>query len=78
RRKLNEGFHQVYGTTPFGYLRNCRLNQAKWLLMTSECPVEEIASVVGYTSRSRFATAFRQQLGINPKAFQIQAWQCAS
>lgn len=78
RRKLNEGFHQVYGTTPFGYLRNCRLNRAKWLLMSSERPIEEIASVVGYTSRSRFATAFRQQLGINPKAFQIQAWHYAS
>lgn len=78
RRKLNEGFHQVYGTTPFGYLRDCRLFQARWLLSNSEQSVEEIAATVGYTSRSRFASAFRQHLGINPKAFQMQTWQHAS
>lgn len=78
RRKLNEGFHQVYGTTPFGYLRDCRLFQARWLLSNSEQSVEEIAATVGYTSRSRFASAFRQHLGINPKTFQMQAWQYAS
>ena len=78
RRKLNEGFHQVYGTTPFSYLRDCRLLQARWLLVNSEQSVEEIAATVGYKSRSRFASAFRQHLGVNPKAFQIQAWQYAS
>lgn len=78
RRKLNEGFHQVYGITPFGYLRDCRLLQAQWLLINSEQSVEEIAAMVGYTSRSRFASAFRQRLGVNPKTFQIQAWQYAS
>ncbi|MEM9808850.1 MAG: AraC family transcriptional regulator [Cyanobacteria bacterium P01_D01_bin.56] len=78
RRKLNEGFHKAFYTTPFGYLRNCRLNQANWLLMTSELSVEEVAAAVGYTSRSRFASAFRQRSGVNPKALQLQAWQYAS
>ena len=78
RRKLNEGFHKVFHTTPFGYLRNCRLDQANWLLMTSELSIEEVAAAVGYTSRSRFASAFRQRSGVNPKAFQLQAWQYAS
>ncbi|MEM6453347.1 MAG: AraC family transcriptional regulator [Cyanobacteria bacterium P01_D01_bin.105] len=36
RFKLNQGFRQVYGTTPFGYVRDCRLQQAKRLLITSE------------------------------------------
>ncbi|MEM8611746.1 MAG: helix-turn-helix transcriptional regulator [Cyanobacteria bacterium P01_H01_bin.105] len=78
RRKLNEGFRTVYKTTPFGYLRNCRLNQANWLLMTSELSIGEVGAAVGYTSRSRFASAFRQRSGVNPKAFQLQAWQYAS
>ena len=77
RSKLNQGFHQIYGVTPYGYLRRCRMRQAKRLLMTSELSVEEVALTVGYKSRSRFATAFRQDFGINPKAFQIQAYQCA-
>ena len=78
RLKINQGFHQVYGTTPFGYLRDYRLTQAKRLLMTSELSVAQVAAAVGYSSRSRFATAFRQRTGINPKTFQLQTWPYAS
>ena len=78
RLKINQGFHQVYGTTPFGYLKDYRLTQAKRLLMTSELSVSQVAAAVGYGSRSRFATAFRQRVGINPKTFQLQTWPYAS
>ncbi|MEM9451784.1 MAG: AraC family transcriptional regulator [Cyanobacteria bacterium P01_E01_bin.6] len=70
RLKLNHGFHHVYGTTPFRYLRNCRLAQARLLLTDSMLSVEDIAYRVGYTSRSRFATAFCQLFGLNPKTLQ--------
>lgn len=73
RLKLNQGFHRVYGTTPFSYLRECRLTKAHYLLMTSDLSVSEVAIAVGYTCRSKFATAFRQWRGINPKAYQMQA-----
>ena len=75
RKKLYQGFREVYGTTPLGYSRNCRLAQARRLLMTSALSVEEVAATVGYTNRSKFAAVFRQLIGINPKAFQMQAWQ---
>ena len=78
RLKLNQGFHQVYDTTPFRYLRDCRLNQAQRLLMTTDMSVESVAAAVGYSSRNHFAKAFRRQTGLNPKAFQMQVWQCAS
>ena len=71
RLKLNQGFHHVYGTTPYRYLRNFRLQLAQYLLTTSESAVEEVAHKVGYTSRSNFATAFRKQFGLNPKTFQL-------
>lgn len=78
RLKLNQGFAQVYGTTPFGYLKSCRMNLAQHLLLTANLSIEGVAGRVGYTSRSRFATAFRQQFGLNPKTFQVHAWQRAS
>lgn len=78
RLKLNQGFDRVYHTTPFGYLRKCRLAKARRLLMTSELSIEQVASKVGYTSRSRFATAFRQDFGLNPKMFQVQSLNRAS
>jgi AraC-like DNA-binding protein len=78
RLKLNQGFREVYGTTPYGYLRDCRLWQAQRLLMTSELAIADIAASVGYNNRSHFALAFRQATGLNPKTFQLQAWQWAS
>ena len=78
RLKLNQGFHEVYGTTPFQYLRDCRLGVARRLLMTSDRPIESIAAAVGYSSRNHFAKAFRRQTGLNPKAFQMQVQRLAS
>ncbi|MBE7385515.1 MAG: helix-turn-helix transcriptional regulator [Leptolyngbya sp. SIO1E4] len=78
RLKLNQGFHNVYGTTPYGYLRYCRLLQARRLLMISDLAIVEIAAAVGYNNRSHFALAFRQTFGVNPKSFQMQMWQQAS
>lgn len=72
RRKLNEGFRQVLGTTPFGYLRDHRLELARQLLINSETPVEEIALAIGYVNRGNFAAAFRKKFGMNPKAYQLQ------
>jgi len=75
RSKLHQSFRTVYGTTPFGYLRGMRLWQAQRLLMTSDLSVEEVAITVGYTSRSRFASAFRDTYNLNPKPFQLQTRQ---
>lgn len=72
RFKLNHGFHHIFGTTPFRYLRTCRLELASHLLLTSRETVDMIAYRVGYNNRSRFAAAFRKEFGLNPKTFQIQ------
>lgn len=76
RLKLNHGFHHVYGTTPYRYLRTCRLAKARELLLTLDLGITEIADRVGYTSRSSFSTAFHQQFGLSPKAFQFYSRNC--
>ena len=73
RFKLNYGFNYVYGATPFRYLRDCRLEQARHLLFTSKLAVGEVAHQVGYTSNSSFTSAFRKQFGLNPKTFQLHS-----
>ncbi|MGD1908244.1 MAG: helix-turn-helix transcriptional regulator [Leptolyngbyaceae cyanobacterium] len=78
RLKLYQGFHAVYDTTPLGYLRNHRMGQAYRLFKTSDWSVSQVAAAVGYTSRNRFATAFRQSIGLNPKALQLQLQRYAS
>ena len=59
RLKLNQGFHHLYNTTPFGYLRNYRLRQAKSLLMTSELSVEDDYFVSDASTATRTDTSIR-------------------
>ncbi|MCG8362026.1 MAG: helix-turn-helix transcriptional regulator [Pseudanabaenales cyanobacterium] len=77
RLKLNQGFHQVYGATPGGYSRNCRLWQARRLLMTSDLSIGQVTATVGYTCRGNFAKIFRQQMSLTPKVFQMEVWRHA-
>jgi AraC-like DNA-binding protein len=66
---LKRGFRQLFGTTVFGYLYQQRMEYAKQLLQQRELNVSQVAKKVGYSSQSRFATAFRKKFGINPKVF---------
>ncbi|MEO6245123.1 MAG: AraC family transcriptional regulator [Opitutaceae bacterium] len=70
---LKRGFRQVFGTTPFAYLRARRLEHAHALLAAGEATVLEAAAIVGYSNPSNFAAAFRRQFGVNPKTFQLTA-----
>lgn len=70
---LKRGFHQLYQTTPFGYLRARRMEHARELLATGKATVLEAAAFVGYSNPSNFAATFKKQFGINPKTFQMSA-----
>jgi len=76
--KLKAGFRQVFGTTVFGYLQDCRMERARQLLTASEMTIAEAAQAVGYANRSHFALAFRKKFGINPSVYrkrQRHFWQ---
>lgn len=70
---LKRGFHRVFDTTVFGYLRTCRMEHAHALLLSGEATVLEAAALVGYSNPSNFSAAFRRRFGINPKEFQLTA-----
>ncbi|MBP5971875.1 helix-turn-helix domain-containing protein [Brasilonema sp. CT11] len=69
---LKRGFRQVFGTTVFGYLHDYRMEQARQLLLSGQMKIEQVAQIVGYANRSRFASAFKKKYGVNPKAYQMQ------
>jgi AraC-like DNA-binding protein len=66
---LKRGFHQVFGTTAFGYLHQHRLEQARQLLEERRLNVSEIAQAVGFANRSYFAAAFRKKFGVTPREY---------
>jgi AraC-like DNA-binding protein len=61
---------QIYGTTPFDYLRDRRLEKAKIFLDEGNMDVTEVAYTVGYSSLSHFAKVFRQYFGTPPSNYR--------
>lgn len=71
--KLKTGFHQVFGTTAFGYLRQQRMQLASQMLISGGHSILDAAHVVGISNPSHFAALFKQQFGVNPKQYQMNA-----
>ena len=69
--KLKQGFRELFGTTPFGYLHNHRMEMAQNLLLETELNVMTVASAVGYSNPSHFAAAFKKKFGISPNACRL-------
>lgn len=72
-KRLSQTFRKYLNTTVFGYLRQRRLEWAQTLLVSSHLPISSIAEELGFSSSANFATAFREQTGLTPKAFRERA-----
>jgi len=64
--KLKRGFRQIFGTTPFGYLREYRMEQARLLLLDGKLSVAAVANAIGYSHVGHFSNAFQRKFGITP------------
>ena len=58
--------------SPNEYVRLVRLNRAAKLLESQKYKVYEICYMVGFTDQRYFATCFRHQFGLTPKAYQTK------
>lgn len=63
-------FRKMYGTTPYEYLKDLRMNQALALLLESDLSVREVAARVGYGNAGHFAGLFKRVYGIGPKGYR--------
>ncbi len=70
KTKLNQCFRKVHGVSVFEYLRICRLEKAKDLLICGEKTVTEIALDVGYNHHCNFTTEFKKYFGVNPITYR--------
>ncbi|OKH20893.1 hypothetical protein NIES593_17350 [Hydrococcus rivularis NIES-593] len=68
--QLKQGFHDVFGTTVFGYLHDYRMEKARQLLCETNLRVTAIACTVGYANPGHFAAAFKRKFGITPSTFR--------
>lgn len=61
--KLKSGFKQIFGVGPFTYLNELRMKKTQELIMNTNKPLKEIASLAGYSSTTAFVTAFKKYFG---------------
>ncbi|MBS1696166.1 MAG: AraC family transcriptional regulator [Actinobacteria bacterium] len=65
-RRLQEAFAEFVGTTPTGALLDIRLDRARCDLDAGDVTVSEVAARWGFSSGSRFASAYRRRYGVSP------------
>ncbi len=65
-------FEKIVGSTPIEYRNNIRLQHAVDLLLEEKLSVDEIGSIVGYSSASYFSSAFKKKFGVSPKQYKSE------
>jgi len=68
--KLKTGFRKYFKSGIFEWLMEQKMQQAKQLILNTNKPIKEIASLVGYPRTTNFITAFRRQFGVTPGALR--------
>ena len=63
-------FKQIYGRSPYAYLKHYRMNSAAVQLRESNESINQIALSLGYSNASKFARAFRDVVGVLPKDYR--------
>jgi len=64
--KLKRGFKEVFGTTPYAYHLQNKLELARSYILDTDLTIAEIAYEVGYSDPAHLTNAFRKQYGIPP------------
>lgn len=65
-------FRQVFDRSPFQYLTELKINEAKRQLLQTDKPISTIAADVGYSSLSNFSHYFKTRVGVSPTALRIK------
>ena len=63
-------FRRHMGTTPMRYLKELRVQQARYLLEHTRLLVEEVAGAVGFADPLHFSRVFRARTGKSPRAWR--------
>jgi transcriptional regulator GlxA family with amidase domain len=63
-------FKQETGTSTAQYVESARVEAARRLLESTDCPLEEVTAVAGFGSAETLHRAFRRQLATTPGAYR--------
>ncbi|UOQ50087.1 AraC family transcriptional regulator [Gracilibacillus caseinilyticus] len=68
---LNKMFHDTFGISPYSFLVQLRIREAKRIMITDrELSLKEIAKKVGFNGVSHFVSTFKKREGITPSTYR--------
>ena len=70
RRTLYERFSTILGRSVHEEIKRVRVDQLARLLVTTNLPVSQIASIMGCTDIKNIARYFKQQKGVTPSEYR--------
>ena len=70
RNQFTRIFTSYWGITPSEYQIRSRMNQAKYLLGSTDLSIRAIAAELGYADHYFFARQFKQKTGVTPGKFR--------
>lgn len=73
RSTFAEHFAAAFGRTPMSFVHHVRMQRAVELLENEALPVDQVASRIGFGSRSHFSRAFKKHTGTSPSLFRHAA-----
>lgn len=69
---ISNTFTSVVGVSPYRLITSLRIEKSKELLASFDCPLKDIAEMVGYNDVSYFSRVFKEISGYSPKHFRNQ------
>jgi AraC family transcriptional activator of mtrCDE len=70
RSTFAKSFHEAFDRSPISLVNYVRMEHAARMLSTGQIPVEQVASRVGFSSRSHFYQAFKKHKGMTPVEYR--------
>lgn len=75
-RSFLRRFRRATGQSPVQYIQTLRVEEAKQMLETTDTPIDQIATEIGYSEPSSFRSAFRKHVGLPASAYR-KKWRGA-
>ncbi len=67
---LKNCFKDIYGKPLYAWYREYKFHRAKELIKNTDYTIARIADMVGYKSSSKFAKAFKKEMGVLPSSYR--------
>ncbi len=67
---LSRLFKQQMGLSIDQYIRNMRIDRAKFLMTTTQESIQDISDQLGFSNRNYFTQVFTQVTGMSPAAYR--------